>query len=383
MMRKIFILAIITIYTLSCSQNSQYAKIEGKIEGLSDGELVLRKLEINTQRTIDTIKTKEGKFSYRVKKSSSSPEFYYIYHKERKLSSLILLPGDKVTISADTLGFNQSVEGSQESTLLIELEKRLSQAQRRFDSLKYEMDAANVAGNARRSNEINYELGSLYVKQKQEAIKYIYKNPHSLTNMILLYHRFSPEVPLFADLRDVMLFKRVYDSLIVVYPSSQYLTSLSGEINMREKEEIINSKISEAANLGFPDLTLPDNKAVMQTLSNLSGKVVILSFWSVNDPAQRMMNQELKELYNMFHSRGLEIYQVSADTDKTAWARAVSEQALPWISVCDGLGSRSVAISTYNIQKLPSNFIIDREGTIVARDIFDSQLERKIASLIR
>lgn len=382
-MRKLIILALITISALSCSKNSQYAKIEGVIEGLNDGELVLRILELNTQRTLDTIDVKNGKFSYRVNKSSKAPEFYYLYHKERKLSSLILLPGDRVNIYTDTLANKQSVEGSDESQRLILLEKKISEAQKKFDSLSNEMQVATMAGNSQKSDKINYELGALYVKEKQDAIKYIYKNPHSLTNMILLYHRFSPQVPLFADIRDVMLFRRVYDSLIVVYPNSNYLTSLANEISLRDKEEIINSKISDAANLGFPNLTLPDNKAQMQTLSDLSGKVIILSFWSVNDAAQRMMNLDLKELYEKYSSKGLEIYQVSADTDKTAWARAVSEQSLPWISVCDGMGPRSIAVTTYNIQKLPSIFIIDREGTIVARDLFENDLERKIASLLR
>ena len=382
-MRKLIILALITISALSCSKNSQYAKIEGVVEGLNDGELVLRILELNTQRTLDTIDVKNGKFSYRVNKSSKAPEFYYLYHKERKLSSLILLPGDRVNIYTDTLANKQSVEGSDESQRLILLEKKISEAQKKFDSLSNEMQVATMAGNSQKSDKINYELGALYVKEKQDAIKYIYKNPHSLTNMILLYHRFSPQVPLFADIRDVMLFRRVYDSLIVVYPNSNYLTSLANEISLRDKEEIINSKISDAANLGFPNLTLPDNKAQMQTLSDLSGKVIILSFWSVNDAAQRMMNLDLKELYEKYSSKGLEIYQVSADTDKTAWARAVSEQSLPWISVCDGMGPRSIAVTTYNIQKLPSIFIIDREGTIVARDLFENDLERKIASLLR
>ncbi len=382
-MRKFIILAIITISALSCSKNSQYAKIEGVIEGLNDGELVLRILELNAQRTLDTIDVKNGKFSYRVEKDSKTPEFYYLYHKERKLSSLILLPGDRVNIYTDTLANKQRVEGSDESQLLILLEKKISEAQKKFDSLSNEMQVATLAGNSQKSDKINYELGALYVKEKQDAIKYIYKNPHSLTNMILLYHRFSPQVPLFADIRDVMLFRRVYDSLIVVYPNSNYLTSLANVISLRDKEEIINSKISDAANLGFPNLTLPDNKAQMQTLSDLSGKVIILSFWSVNDAAQRMMNLDLKELYEKYSSKGLEIYQVSADTDKTAWARAVSEQSLPWISVCDGMGPRSIAVTTYNIQKLPSIFIIDREGTIVARDLFENDLERKIASLLR
>jgi peroxiredoxin len=190
-------------------------------------------------------------------------------------------------------------------------------------------------------------------------------------------------VPLFADVRDVLIFRKVYDTLQTIYPKSVYLSRLLDEIGHREQTEAFNNKILDASERGFPDITLPDREAKMRSLSDLSGKVVILSFWSITDANQRMMNQDLLDLYSRFNSRGLEIYQVSVDTDKTAWARAVAEQNLPWISVCDGFGSGSVAVSTYNIQKVPTIYVIDKSGTIAAKDIFDAELERKIATLLK
>lgn len=384
MVRNSIALIIAFILVISCSTKSHRAKIEGRVDGLTKGEIVVKKLNINVQIVIDTIKLdQKGEFRYNVKLASTSPEFYYLYHKDRKIASLILLPNEKVKLHTDTLGVNPVADGSIESSLLISLERKISQSQARFDSLKTKMQEAVTEKDAQKMTELNYALGSVYVKQKQDAIKYIYTNPGSITNMILLYHKFSSEVPLFADLRDVLLFRRVYDSLQVIYPGSMYVSRLMDEITARERSEIINSKILDASQRGFPELSLPDTKANIRLLSDLSGKVIILSFWSVTDANQRMQNREYIDLYEKYSSRGFEIYQVSADTDKTAWARAVAEQQIPWISVCDGLGANSPAISTYNIQNLPANFIIDRSGSIVAKDIYGAALDNKLASLIK
>ncbi|PKP05826.1 MAG: hypothetical protein CVU10_10820 [Bacteroidetes bacterium HGW-Bacteroidetes-5] len=384
MIRNSIALILSLILVVSCTTKSHRAKVEGKVDGLANSEIVVKILNINVQNVLDTIKLdQKGEFRYNIKLTSASPEFYYLYYKDRKIASLILLPGEKVKLQTDTLGTNPIVEGSAESSLLISLEKKISQSQAKFDSLRVKMQEAVSANDAQKMTELNYALGSVYVKQKQDAIKYIYTNSGSITNMILLYHRFSSDVPLFADLRDVLLFRRVYDSLQVIYPGSKYVSRLMDEITVRERSEIINSKILDASQRGFPELSLPDTKANIRLLSDLSGKVILLSFWSVTDANQRMQTREYFDLYDKYNSKGFEIYQVSADTDKTAWARAVAEQQIPWISVCDGLGANSSAITTYNIQNLPANFLIDRSGSIVAKNIYGAALETKLASLLK
>jgi peroxiredoxin len=383
-MRKLFVAALLSFAVMSCTKQTSKAIIEGTITDMQSGNLVLKMLDVNTQIEVDTIVVKSGgKFSYKVKKSSDTPEFYYLYHQSTRIASMILMPGDKINVTSDTLGLNSSVEGSPESSLLNNLEKELGRSQHKFDSLYTLMTDAKSVSDAKRVEEFNLQLGSLYVKQKQAAIKYIYTNPRSITGIMLLYHRFAPDVPLFADVRDVLIFRKVYDTLQTIYPKSVYLSRLLDEIGHREQTEAFNNKILDASERGFPDITLPDREAKMRSLSDLSGNVVILSFWSITDANQRMMNQDLLDLYSRFNSRGLEIYQVSVDTDKTAWARAVAEQNLPWISVCDGFGSGSVAVSTYNIQKVPTIYVIDKSGTIAAKDIFDAELERKIATLLK
>jgi peroxiredoxin len=108
-------------------------------------------------------------------------------------------------------------------------------------------------------------------------------------------------------------------------------------------------------------------------------------FWTVADPNQKMFNNDLMEIYNKYKSAGLEIYQVSIDTDKTAWATAVKEQNLPWISVCDGKGAASIAVATYNVTAIPSMFVFNRKGDIVAsNDLFSkSKVEEAVKKALR
>jgi len=101
-MRKFLLLATISLLAVSC--NSDKATIKATITGVKDGELVLKMLQINNQIVVDTIKTdSEGSFVYKTGKLSSSPDFYYLYYKDRKIASLVLSKGEDVYLTADTL----------------------------------------------------------------------------------------------------------------------------------------------------------------------------------------------------------------------------------------------------------------------------------------
>ena len=381
-MRKFFFFLVIGVVSVLVSCSSEKIKISGSIEGLQSGSLILNVLDLNMQRVVDTIAVNaDGRFSYTIEKPSSVPEFYYLFYKDTKLASMILSAGDNVTIDADTLARKGVVEGSAESALLMKIEKDALVVHHRYDSL---MRVLSQVSTKEDSTRINYDLGGLYVRHKQNAIREIYSNPNSMSNITLLYQRFPGDIPIFGSNTDYMMFQRVYDSLKLVFPNSIYVNGLKDEIDYRLRLDMFNERIQNVQEASFPNLLLPDVRSVQQSLDSLAkDKVVILSFWTVTDVNQKMINLDMIELYKNYHDKGLVIYQVSLDTDKTAWAMAVKEQELPWVSVCDGLGSNSSAVATYNIQKVPTNFVFDREGNIVARDIFDKALVDKIKSLIR
>jgi hypothetical protein len=86
-------------------------------------------------------------------------------------------------------------------------------------------------------------------------------------------------------------------------------------------------------------------------------------FWSASNAGQKMFNLDvLKSLYDDYHKKGFEIYQVSLDVDKTSWAQVVKQQNLPWINVCDSRGVASTYVALYNISKLPAAYVIGADG---------------------
>lgn len=381
-MKKVILAALLSLIVYSCSNNNN-AKIYGKIEGAKSGALVLKVLEVSAQKSIDSLKyNSNGEFSYSFQLEEDNPNFYYLYYNDSKIASMVLTPGDKIKIVTDTLGVNPVITGSQEAEKYAELESSLVSTKHKFDSLLLCMQEAKEKGDTEQETAFNYQLGRLYVKQKQAAIKHIYSNPNSISNLMLLYYKLSDQLPLFADSMDLLIFNKVHDSLSVVYPNWVYLKKLKEEISYREKSNLLNSKIMEASESGFPDIALPDIKAVTRSLSELSSKVVLLSFWTVTETSQKMINLDYKDLYEKYNSKGLEIYQVSLDSDKTAWATAVTQQELPWISVCDGLGIKSKPVATYNITQVPTNYIINRDGEIIAKNVYDNELEKLIRSLL-
>jgi peroxiredoxin len=380
-MRKVLILSTVLSMALSC--NTEKANIKGFVEGLDKDTLVLKILAINNQYIKDTIITEEGKINYNLKLGEATPDFYYLYFRDRKIASFVVLPGDYIKFSTDTLGNKYLIEGSKESALLKEAERETEVVKWRYDSLMMVYGPASERGDTALMRSINYQLGSLYVKHKQKAIKKIYSDPMSITNIVLLYEKFPNGLPMFADPRDVLLFRRVQDSLEVTYPGSAYIGKLADDITRMDNTNLLNSKIKEANESGHPEITLPDINASQVSLSQLKGNVILLSFWNSSDVDQRLYNQEYLTLYNKYREKGFEIYQVAVDVDKTSWANTVRAQNLPWISVCDGYGANSPAVKSYNVTEIPVNFLIDKRGVITGRNLYDADLERELAKLFR
>lgn len=372
-MKKTIFLILTVVTLFSCGQKEN-ASIQLDVPGAGDKEIVLSKLLINKIEVIDTLKTNaQGSVKYKVKVGEKTPEFFYLSYNRKRLVSLILKGGDNVNITVDTLGKGLKINGSEESIRLVDIEKDVYCATVKFDSLSRELVAAIDIKDNEKADKIRYELGDLYVKQKRAAITGIMTNPYSFANLTLLYQQLNENLPLFASTNDLVYYKRVYDSLQLVYPNSAYVKSLKEEVTNYENAMVLNNKISQAEESAFPEIALPDTQSNIQKLSALYGKPFILLFWSSTNADQKMFNQDLKELYAKYHPKGLEIYQVSADMDKTLWATVVKEQELPWINVCDGLGTASSTLSTYNVTQLPTMFVFDKSGNISARNIFDKQ----------
>lgn len=380
----LFSLPLFTALLTTCG-NRDTARISLTVEGAPDStEVVVSRLAMNEIKVLDTVYTSKEKVAYKVTVYPDSPEFVYLTYGQGGNVPLLLQDRDRVSVTADWSDISKvSVEGSEESVLMLGVDSDIKAFNAAFDSLTNELAAISENGDQAEISRLKRELGTLYVKCKQNAIKYIYTHPKSLSVIPVLYQKTSSGLPVFAQATDAILMERVYDTLRTVYPASPYLVSLADEVSLRRNALEIQNRMASAEEVDFPEIVLSDVNGLQQSLTALKGNVIVLMFWDASNVQQRVYNTDLKMLYEKYHRRGLEIYQVGLNSNKTAWAMQVKEQGLPWISVCDPAAGASVGAMLYNITQLPAMYVISRDGSIQSRDVFDMRmLESEIRRLL-
>lgn len=367
------------LFVCSCGQD---ARLSGVVGQAPSSSLIVKALDINKYETIDTVQTDaQGRFSCKIPLQKGQPEFIYLFHGQKKIASLLLSCGDKVSVEADTLG-NYSVRGSEESVKLAEVEREFAAAQKTLMALSQSLEGLDPSSD--KAADIRRKMGQEYVSYYRGRVRYIMENSHSLTVVPVLYQRFGDNLPVFGQSTDAIHFTNICDSLETVYPDSKYVKALKAEAASRNNYLDLEARLKNATEIGYPDITLPNINAEKIALSSLDSKVILVQFWSAAEASQKMFNLDvLKPVYDKFHSKGFEIYQVSLDTDKTLWARVVKDQKLPWISVCDSRGAASPYVTLYNIPSVPATFIISG-GELVDGKVIDSKsLENLLAKLLK
>ena len=185
---------------------------------------------------------------------------------------------------------------------------------------------------------------------------------------------------------DVKVFAAVATSWDTYWPKAErgenlHNIAIEGMKNVRiirsqRAQTIDPSKVSTT---GIIDIQLADNKGTVRTLSQLKGKVVLLDFHLFANEASTKRIMMMRELYNKYHAQGLEIYQVSVDPDEHFWKTQTA--ALPWISVRADQEHQNV-LADYNVQQIPTFFLISRDNAVYKRDAQVKDLEAEIRSLL-
>jgi peroxiredoxin len=132
-----------------------------------------------------------------------------------------------------------------------------------------------------------------------------------------------------------------------------------------------------------PDIYLPNPEGDSLRLSDLRGKVVLVDFWASWCGPCRRENPNVVRMYNRYQDQGFEIYGVSLDRGKAPWVQAIEKDQLTWLHVCDLRKNRNIAAETYQVSSIPSTFLLDREGRIVAKGLRGQALERKVGELLK
>ena len=360
--------AVTMLLAASCGKSS--FKVEGSITEAADSMLYLENLALDGPQVVDSARLgADGTFTLTSEAPQDAPEFYRL-RIDRQIINFCVDSTQVVKVGASypTMASNYTIEGGTDNQKI----KELSLMQ---------MGLQATANQILRAPDLGAKAVEDSIKNTVEAYKknvlnnYIYKEPMKAYAYFALFQGiavgnaymmvFDPR----RDIDDVKPFSAVATSWDTYHPNSlrcQNLHNIAMEamktkrIFKAESEGIVvdADKVSEA---NLIDITLADNKGTKRSLTDLKGKVVLLDFHLFSAEGSQARILALREIYNKYHERGLEIYQVSLDDNDHFWKTQTA--ALPWISVRDDRGASNVYL--YQASTLPVDYIIDRDNQVV------------------
>lgn len=157
--------------------------------------------------------------------------------------------------------------------------------------------------------------------------------------------------------------------------------SKTSALGLRIKEYVDTDGAAAVGNR-FIDFSMPLHNGGNQRLSDFSGKLLLLEFWSSYCGPCRRENPSLVQLYNQYKPKGFEIFGVSFDTNEAAWRKAIASDGLPWPNASEVNGYNNQAAFAYDVFELPTNYLIDQRGIIIAKNLRGEELRKKLKELL-
>lgn len=369
-------LALICATILCCSCSNNDVRIGGKFFGLTAKSVYLEQMTATGQTVIDSVElANDGSYRFVVDNVPQTPSIYNIIYNNERIP-LLLTAGESVTVSSlGSVLANYTVSGSKESELLRDF-------YREYISGVQELNASIASYNSD-SNVSLSEVAQLYSTKlrevKRNQISFIISNKSTIAAVYALYQRLPNETYLVNSESDLIYFRTVADAVSKSYPTSPFVITLRNDVARMEAQTSLLNTIEER---DYPDIAADDMYGNKCKLSELEGNVILVDFWAAELGNSNALNAELKTIYEKYESKGFSVYQVSFDTEKATWIQAVQEQKLPWTSVCDFRGKASPIMGVYNVSSLPSNYLIDRKGRIVGKNLYSDALEAELKKIL-
>lgn len=375
-------LALMAAMLTSC--NNKKFHINGTVTEAKDSVLYIENMSLDGPVVVDSVKLDDkGAFSFSGK-APDAPEFYRL----RIAGQIINLSVDStetvdVKASYPSMATGYTVDGSAECATIRELALKQIDLQNRVIAVQ---NNPNLGYDLTRDS-----IGKLVAAYKEDIKRnYIYKAPMRASSYFALFQTlgnmliFNPR----ENADDVKVFAAVATSWDTYHPDALrgknlHNIAIEGMKNvriMRNKMAAQNIDASKVNVSNIIDISLLDNQGNRRSLTDLKGKVVMLDFhvFGSNGSTKRIM--EMRELYNKYHDRGFEIYQVAFDPDEHFWKTQTA--ALPWISVRDPQGLQSQNLAAYNVSSIPTFFLIDRNNEVKKRDSQITDIDAEINALL-
>ncbi|WP_264509676.1 TlpA disulfide reductase family protein [Flavobacterium sp. N1719] len=391
-MKKIFLCGLLAVLFTACGKSDSYT-IEGTIDKKNDGSMAYLRYEnaLGVLKEVDSAKITEGTFSFKGKVETL--DLFSITVEDINTSiNFVMEPGDiTVHIATDPKDYPK-VGGTPYNDQL----QKLNETYKKFDDDLFafqtkNMDIYKKAVAAKDTTVINQlmEKATALNKKKFEFLNsYPVKNPDHFMSVMLLQQRVYNGDTSFVEINNT--FKKMPVALRecrIGKELEQRLKAIENARKVKAQGGTVPAPSApqaskQAAKKKAPEFQGKSPEGKVVTLQSALGKITLLDFWASWCPPCRKENPNVVKLYADYHAKGFNILGVSLDEDVAKWKAAIAKDKITWPQVSNLKGWHDPIAKLYGIEEIPTTFLLDAEGNIIARGLTGEALRAKVSSLL-
>jgi peroxiredoxin len=362
-MKSIYCLSFLTFLAACGHQAPSQYTVTGNIKGLTDSLVYLQR-QVGDSTVRDSAVVKGGQFQFTGE--LPMPAQVYISTKKEYIPFYLENADIRIEGNADSLD-KVRITGSATQALQDSLSASMRPITDQIDSQYVAYGAADKAKDTARLAIVEAKIDSLGVLRNQATKAFIHTHPAS---PICLYQIQS------------MTYSGSYPELDSLFEGLDTIVRYSAVGQHLEKYLAIMKRREVGARI--MDFTQNDLKGQPVRMADYrKGRYVLLDFWASWCGPCRAENPNVLKAYNRFKGKNFVVLGVSLDEDSARWREAVVKDGMPWTQVSDLKGWKNEVSQQYGIQGIPANFLVDTSGTIIAKNLRGTALEKKLAEVLQ
>jgi peroxiredoxin len=364
-MKKSIYLFVMIMLIAACSSEPHYV-VKGKIEGSDSITFYLQKRDAGKIVNIDSAVSKKGEFTIRGG-AVDYPQLVQLVAGNTRKRTSFYLENSVINIEGtlDSL-FKAEITGSKtqdEYKSLVESNKPLSNI---YSKKMSEYHDAAQTRNSVKQQEVEKTLDSVQTEMINNQKNFVRNNPSSYVTPSILG---SISYEMEADELESIL--NNLDTAIAALPQI---------VSIKERLAVMKTV---AIGMKAPDFTMNDTDGNPVSLSSKIGaKLLLIDFWAAWCGPCREENPNVVKVYSEFNKKGFDVFGVSLDNSREDWIKAVKDDKLTWTHVSDLQRGNNAAAKLYAVNAIPSNFLLDENGTIIARNLRGEDLYNKVKDIL-